>query len=78
MHLSPREVGVLGWRLESEMRARFFFREQEVVKEKISKFDDKGGSTIGKNRRRDSKNMNMAMIKKKPSSVDERVNEIRV
>ena len=37
------------------------------MKEKISKFDDKGGSTIGKNRRKDSKSMNMTRIKKEPS-----------
>ena len=47
VQISPREVGVLVWRLEREMRTRLFFRDQDDVKEKISKFDDRDGSTIG-------------------------------
>ena len=47
------------------------------MKEKNSKFDDKGESTIGKNSRKDSKCMNMLGIKN-PASVDEGINDIRV
>ena len=34
------------------------------MKEKIRKFDDKGGSIISKNRRKDSRSMNMKKMKK--------------
>ena len=44
---------------------------------KISKFDDRGGSTIGKSRKKNSKGVNMTWIKN-PASIDERVNDIRV